>query len=159
MPLYKDAELAAKVGNLISDVGKSRNVFEYLGNEELVIKKWKDYSKIEMGCSANNWLEWQIWHCLKNSKYEEKFARCDSISQSGLYLAMEKLAPLTLSDQKLVAAEDWPVFLTDKLAHNFGKDKSGNVKCLDYSSVKADSLLNLSPYSNSLQYDPFQIDI
>lgn len=155
MALMTDQDLEQVVGELLSDMGNSRDVYEHLNNPNLVIKKWKNYSENCLGCSSTNWLEWQIWCNVKDTEYGKHFAKCHQISQSGLYLVMERLDVCTLKDQQQVDAIDWPVFLNDVLAFNFGRDKNGVIKCLDYSSTRDGYFLNLARKSTLLGNDPF----
>lgn len=154
MTLRTDQELENALGALLSNSGQSRDVYNHAYDSDKVIKKWKNYSETEMGCSANNWLEWQIWCHLKGTEFESRFAKCHEISQSGLYLVMQKLDVCGIDDQKEVDAIDWPSFLNDIIAFNFGRTENGDIQCLDYSSVRQGHYLNLTRKSSLLDYDP-----
>lgn len=156
MTLRIDAELEQSLGSLLSSKGQSRDVYNHINDSDKVIKKWKNYNDSSLGCSANNWLEWQIWCHIKETEYKDRFAECYEISQSGLYLVMQKLEVCELKDQQEVDAFDWPIFLNDIIAFNFGRTETGIIKCLDYSSVREGYFLNLKKKSSLKNYDPFE---
>lgn len=141
----KDSEYEPIKGLQIGRAGSSRTAFETLGDKRYVIKT------INAGIPTTNFLEWFIWCGIKQSKFNNMFAACISISETGRYLVMERLDPLETSDLKALASLEVPGWLKDKLPHNFGKTANGTIKCLDYGAVDFETLLNLE----KIGYDPF----
>lgn len=157
MRLLTDKELEECLGPLVSDKGTSRNVHEHKCYSDRVIKVCKPYLNDKFS-TENNWYEWFIYKGLKNSKYEKQFAECFDVSETGKYLVMEKLNVCPSNDASMISNMEWPAFLSDRLSHNFGKTGSGEIKCLDYSLVKTEYLLNLKTSNEARAYDPFGFD-
>jgi hypothetical protein len=67
----------------------------------------------------------------------QRHAEVYSWSWSGRFLVMERLDPITLQD---LAGHETPQFVNDKKPSNFGKNKAGRIKALDYAT------LDLSPH-------------
>lgn len=73
-----------------------------------------------------NWAEIVLYHRAGDKSY---FAEVFSWSMSGKYLVMQRLDEVAASE---LSGHKTPMSITDKKPSNFGKDKSGNIKLLDY---------------------------
>ena len=142
----QDVEYENMKGAPIANPGTSRTAYEAKGYPECVIKA------VNNGIPMTNFIEWMIWAGIKNTKFREHFAKCYSISETGNYLAMEKLKPLLDTDKETLKAMDLPVWLKDRKPSNFGKAEDGTIKCLDYGLIDFDTLLNQDLFAG---YDPF----
>lgn len=91
-----------------------------------------------------NILEWQIWNALKSTGLRDVFGECHSISETGQYLIMERLADIENSDW--VNVPKVPQWLNDKKPSAFGKDRNGIIKVRDYGLVDLDRALDLHVY-------------
>ncbi|UJR53255.1 hypothetical protein [Dickeya zeae] len=112
--------------------GGSRIVYDIAGYPDWVLK--------ECMVSENtpNKYEWIVYSTAVEKKYNmllSTLAEIHSISESGKYLVMEKLTTHTISngDSCNVMEE-----LTDLKKSNFGRGKNGDIKSLDYATIKLD---------------------
>ncbi|EGI5923537.1 hypothetical protein AE372_004424 [Salmonella enterica subsp. enterica serovar Colindale] len=112
--------------------GSTRDVYDVLGYPEYVIKKAKNCN----GVNANE-NEATIYYTAvinKNLTILNVLAGVIAISQSGDYLIMEKLR--TPLPKNLRNKAHCPVDVSDIKPSSFGVDVGGNVKCLDYGTVR-----------------------
>ena len=71
--------------------GSSRMVYDFLPDENLVIKLESDYS-------FQNIIEWELWDRIKFTKHSEWFAPCHYISSNGKVLIQSKTLPVRLEE-------------------------------------------------------------
>nr|WP_278991061.1 hypothetical protein [Plesiomonas shigelloides] len=101
--------------------GSGRDVYEIPSeNNDKVLKVSSRHSNF------SNWAEIIIYNNAFDQSY---FAEIFSWSLSGKFLVMERLSPVTPAQ---LSGHMTPMSITDKKAENFGIDKSGNIKLLDY---------------------------
>ena len=119
--------------------GTSREVYEFSGDDSSVIKK------VHLPSPSSNFIEWYVWQAVKkmavtdimnwtpNHEIQNLFAECRSISESGRYLIMERLTPITNSDWDRIP--QIPEWVNDRKPSAFGKTAEGYVKLLDYAAI------------------------
>lgn len=109
--------------------GSHRQIFYcYYDNDNCVVKMCQNDT-------IQNFMEYEIWSQFQYTDEGKKWlAQCPAMSQDGRVLVQERLSPLSLGDSRL--PDKIPNFFTDTKVQNWGVDKEGNVKCLDYGSSK-----------------------
>lgn len=116
MKIEPDSYFEESLGASISK-GQSREVFAVKDDDGRVIKK--EYGLLPY----SNMVEWIVWGALQkmrediigntaNDELRQLFAECFAISESGRYLAMERLQPLTSTSQFRTSL--YPDWLNDK---------------------------------------------
>lgn len=103
--------------------GGSRDVYEIPSEDNDKVLKVSSRPS-----NFSNWAEIVIYNCASNKSY---FAEIFSWSISGKYLVMERLTPVTGAQ---LSGHNTPNSITDKKSENFGIDKAGKIKMLDYAS-------------------------
>lgn len=107
-----DSHYHALCGPLLSTKGVHRTVYEALNDPDVVIKESKrtfPYANI---------VEWIIWSQVKETSLKTLFAECLAISETGKYLVMERLKPITSSDYASIPKI--PVWWTDPKPDGIG---------------------------------------
>lgn len=125
-PVLPDALLQMRLGACLG-AGSSREAYAYADDPSFVVKR-----SIEVPPTANM-VEWSIWRCVRETRLAHTFGCIVAVSESGLYLLMERLDPITLED--LAATPNVPSWLRDVKPAAFGRARSGLIKVMDYGSV------------------------
>lgn len=115
----------------------ARRVYLVRDDPDVVVKEAKN------AWPGTNIMEWQIWSAIKDSDLADSFAECISISESGRYLIMEKLDPIT--DNDFINVPRLPRWWNDTKQDALAKTKSGFVKVLDYGLVSLKDTLVEAP--------------
>lgn len=131
-PLMTDDEFATLIETEPFAKGTSRLVFCVPSDSSVIVKK-----SIHT-FAFSNFLEWLIWRAASEGPLERLLGRCISISESGLFLMMERLDDLEVSDYCEVP--DVPGWFDDPKPSAFGK-RDGTIKIRDYGHVHLDKLL------------------
>lgn len=122
-----DAFFKACNGGLVGN-GTTRDAYAITCHPDKVIKVAKTAAFV------TNWIEIVTYTKIKNNSY---FAEIFSWSQSGKYLVMERLTPL--SSHTDLKGSSLPKFVGDiSKAKNFGISQAGLIKCLDYANIELD---------------------
>ena len=121
-PDSKFEELWMKCQNRIGR-GTTRDVFEILEHADKVLKVMTRPS------SYSNWAEVVVYHAATDKSF---FAEVHSWSLTGKFLVMERLDPVALKD---MVGHQTPRFVNDRKPSNFGRDKSGKIKLLDFANL------------------------
>lgn len=109
--------------------GTSRKVYLFYNEKsDMVIK-------IDMSHGhKSNVVEYSIWDDFSETKEGKRWlAKCFYMSSCGKVLAQQKLTPITSVDDSRLPKQI-PTWMTDTKVQNWGVDKQGNVKCLDYAN-------------------------
>ncbi len=155
MTKYREADLAQRLkpdaffeerilGSTPFASGTSREVFEVADDPSVVIKRSK------RAFPGANFAEWTIWNAVRTTSLEEIFAEVLNISESGLFLMMVRLTPLSQADYADIPM--LPVWLNDRKPNALGKLGSV-VKVMDYGVLNYNCLLN-----PSLERTPLQVN-
>ncbi|MEA1071745.1 hypothetical protein [Sphingomonas sp. LY160] len=120
--IVPDADIEAKLGQLLSDEGSSRRVYSITDDNDLVVKEGLNAPY------AANLKEWQVWSEIVGTAMADTFAECRAVSETGRYLVMERL-DTNLGGKAKPAT---PVWLTDRKRSCLGVSSNGAVKVLDY---------------------------
>ncbi len=112
--------------------GCSREVYEYGGNGEFVVK-------IEVNSSDmfQNVMEYNFWQDTRAHPSMQKWiAPCLRISPHGIYMIQERTTPVTLKElEKRI--KKVPVWCADLKVSNWGKLPNGRIVCHDYGTHAA----------------------
>ena len=101
--------------------GYSRYVFESNADSKSVIK-------IDHNSRGSNFMEWEVWNTVKDTKFAKWFAPCTYLSPDGKLLIQKKVKELISSDR---LPKQLPSFFHDVRPDNFGM-LNGKVVCFDY---------------------------
>lgn len=104
--------------------GTTRNVYALRDLDDIVLKVSTTPSNF------TNWAEIVAYHFNQEGN---ELAKVTSWSWSGKFLVMERLAQLNVGD---LSNYQFPSYITDRKLENFGRDKDGLIKALDYASLK-----------------------
>jgi len=109
--------------------GSTRSVYQLRENKNRVMKVCD-----EINADANV-IEWNIWCDFCKTKEGKRWlAKCYYTTDNRRVMIQEKLTVITdKNDPRL--PKKIPRFLTDTKVTNWGVDKKGRVKCLDYGLV------------------------
>jgi hypothetical protein len=122
---YRDA-MNLLCGNLISDKGQYRTVFECRLNHDWVVKVENEMSNGFR--SFHNAAELRFWDDNEDYKAVSKWlAPIKFMSPDGWFLIQERCNPLTKSE----LPKQLPAFITDTKISNFGWYKK-RIVCVDY---------------------------
>jgi hypothetical protein len=81
-----------------------------------------------------NWTEYLVWGAGRDTRWKNALAQCFSISQSGMFLWMERVrAPIEAAQYHKVPYLPW--WLQDLKPKNFGTAPDGSIKVCDYAMV------------------------
>ncbi len=107
--------------------GISREVYEYGGNTEFVVK-----IEVEGNYIFQNAMEYNFWEECKIHKWAARWlAPCIRISANGNFMIQERTMPVTLTELEKKLPQI-PVWLTDCKADNWGRLPNGKIVCHDY---------------------------
>jgi hypothetical protein len=124
-----DAFFQSCNGGLIRN-GSTRDAYAITCHPDKVIKVGTKPAYV------TNWVEIVTYLKVRNKIY---FAEIFSWSQSGKYLVMERLTPL--SSRAELNGWKLPEFVNDYLkTENFGKTATGTIKCLDYGMIDLEDI-------------------
>ena len=126
--LQADQTLAGLCGQVIG-TGSTRNVYEYVGEPDWVIKAYHRPATPP----SSNFIEWTICGAVKGTQFEPLFGQCFAFSETGRFLVMEKLNDIPKGFQG--ARPRVPDWLHDLKVTAFGLNANGEVKCRDYGQV------------------------
>ena len=137
---FPDKEISSLIEEKI-DFGTTRYVYSVKGFPTLVIKEVIDMYP------ATNIIEKLVWNAAK-SDFRDFFAAIYGISDTGRYIIMERLTELDGS--QLAKLEGRMLYwVSDNKPSNWGVDYRGQIKMLDYASLKLGELIrppiNFSP--------------
>lgn len=112
--------------------GLNREVYEYAGNGEYVVK-------IETNANSyfQNVEEYNFWDAVRDAPTMLRWiAPCVRISPHGNFLIMERTTPVTLKvlEKKLPRV---PFYMTDLKESNWGRLPNGKIVCHDYGTHRA----------------------
>ena len=137
--LLSDDDVAAMIAPTPFGLGTSRHVYDVPSDPDVVVKR---------SLRPRNWgniMEWTLWLGAEHvPSLASLLARCHCLSETGLFLVMERLDDLSPDD--FAAMPDVPIWLDDKKPDTFGK-RDGAIKVRDYGVVKFDTLLNAATTS------------
>jgi len=94
--------------------------------------------------------EWFIWNSVRTIALRDVFAECLAISESGRFLMVIRLTPLTRADYADI--QPLPVWLNDRKANAFGK-LGATIKVMDYGVLNYDCLVNTEVERAPLQVE------
>lgn len=100
-----------RIGDIISNEGASRIVYENLKDPTTVIKVHR-YRRLPI----DNITEWDVWWHIKETKMAKWLAPVVDIDNTGMILTQKKTSPL---DHKNYPTQ-LPIWLTDRKYANFG---------------------------------------
>jgi len=115
--------------------GTARVAYDVRGNREVIVKK-----SIRT-FPGSNMLEWFIWNSASQADdptLSNLLGRCISISETGKYLMMERLADIDQGDYANIP--NVPVWFNDPKPCAFGKNKNG-IKIRDYGMTTPGALV------------------
>ncbi len=101
--------------------GYSRAVFDYKLDKKYV-------AKIDTNTRGSNYMEWEVWNEVKNTRFAKYFAECKSISADGKILIQRKAAKIEWFH---TIPKQLPAFFHDIRQDNFGVI-DGKIVCIDY---------------------------
>lgn len=96
------------------------------------LRDWSDVV-LKVSCTPSNFTNWAEIVAYHFNNESNALARVVTWSWSGKFLVMEKLTPL---EKGALDRYRFPDFLTDRKLENYGRDKEGNIKALDFGSLK-----------------------
>jgi hypothetical protein len=126
-PILPDTDFEARLGERIN-AGNTREVFKDRLESKRVIKR-------ALGARvAGNWMEHMIWTAARDTRWAPVIAECFAISESGLFLSMERLeVPLPSEQYRNIPM--LPLWLNDLKSKNFGVAAGNRIKVCDYAMV------------------------
>jgi hypothetical protein len=124
--------------------GTSREVFSVADDPAVVIKRTKN------PYPGANMAEWFIWNAVRSTDLADVFTEVLSLSESGRFLMMLRLTPLTQADYADIPM--LPVWLNDRKPNALGK-LGAAVKVMDYGVLNYNCLLNTTVEKSALQVD------
>ena len=133
-PCLPDGDIERMIEAEPFSKGTARHAYSLKSDPNAIVKKSirsRNYSNI---------LEWTIWLGAENHpELASVLGRCYCLSETGLYLIMERLDDIVKEDYALVP--DIPAWCNDGKPDAFGK-RDRVIKVRDYGMVRFDELLN-----------------
>jgi hypothetical protein len=105
--------------------GYSRYVFDYKLNKREVLK-------IDFYNRGSNFMEWEVWNTVKDTKFAKWFAPCSYCSSDGKLLIQTKVKEFKTFDK---LPKQIPAFFHDNRIDNWGMLK-GKPVCFDYALTR-----------------------
>lgn len=123
-----DDLLGMVLGNVVSNGGTHRRVWECALLPGYVVKIERTESRLTTPRRFANIDEWQLWDEMRETSWSKWLAPCHSISENGLILIQRHCKPLAGSPPSRV-----PSFLADLKPDNWGM-LAGRPVCFDYAN-------------------------